>query len=89
MACDDSDFADLVLEAATAVQDGAPEQGPPEQVLKPHATDAGWLADAGVTCVVCGPSEPGEAHTKDESVGLDVLDRCRDIYRRAAETALE
>ncbi len=79
MACDEAAFADLVLDAATAVQDDTPEH-----VLKPHATDAGWLAEAGTTCVVCGASEPGEAHTADESVSVAVLDRCYDIYRECA-----
>ena len=80
MRCDDSDFANLVLEAATEVQDGDPEH-----VLKPHATDAGRLAEAGVSCLVCGASEPGEAHTEDESVGIDVLERCERIYRETAD----
>ncbi|GAA0467726.1 M20/M25/M40 family metallo-hydrolase [Halococcus dombrowskii] len=79
MACNDEAFAQRVLSAA----DGA-QSGDPELVTKPHATDAGWLAEAGVTCVVCGPAEPGEAHTSEESVSLDVLDRCYDIYRGAA-----
>jgi acetylornithine deacetylase len=84
MACDDPRFADHVLAAARSVQDGTPEQ-----VVKPHATDAGWLAKAGVTCVVCGPSEPGEAHTATESVSVEVLERCRRLYQAAAEAALE
>jgi acetylornithine deacetylase len=83
MACDDAAFADRVLAAAREVQEGTPEQ-----VAKPHATDAGWLAAAGVTCVVCGPAEPGEAHTADESVSLAVLDRCERLYRTAAEALL-
>jgi acetylornithine deacetylase len=80
MACDDPDFADAVLGVARDVQ-----SGDPELVTKPHATDAGWLADAGTTCVVCGPSEPGEAHTETESVGIDVLERCYRLYRGLAE----
>jgi acetylornithine deacetylase len=79
MACDDPEFADSVLDAARGVQDGAGAH-----VAKPHATDAGWLADADVTCVVCGPAEPGEAHTATESVSLDVLARCRRVYERVA-----
>ncbi|MHB9288598.1 M20 family metallopeptidase [Halobacteriales archaeon Cl-PHB] len=82
MACDVPEFADLVTEAAAGVQNGTPEQ-----VVKPHATDAGWLAQAGTTCLVCGPAEPGEAHTSDESVSLDVLDRCYEIYRTVAEAS--
>ncbi|WP_224270237.1 M20 family metallopeptidase [Haloprofundus salinisoli] len=81
MGCDDEAFADTVLQAAKDAQDGDPEL-----VTKPHATDAGWLAQAGTTCVVCGASEPGEAHTKSESVGVDVLERCYRIYRNAAES---
>lgn len=80
MACDDADFAATVLAAAAEVQNGAPER-----VAKPHATDAGWLAAAGTTCVVCGAAEPGEAHTGTESVGLEVLERCERLYRRVAE----
>jgi acetylornithine deacetylase len=79
MACDDAAFADSVLDAVQAVQDGAGEH-----VAKPHATDAGWLAAAGTTCLVCGPAERGEAHTADESVSLDVLARCRRVYADVA-----
>jgi len=90
MRCDDPDFADTVLDAARSVHAGEnPDErrtGTPEQVVKPHATDAGWLADAGTTCVVCGPAEPGQAHTADESVSLSVLERCRDVYERVAES---
>ena len=81
MACDDAAFADAVRSAAEAAQDGTPEA-----VVKPHATDAGWLAGrAGTTCVVCGAAEPGEAHTATESVSLSILERCVDVYRRVAE----
>jgi acetylornithine deacetylase len=80
MACDDDDFADTVLAAAREVQ-----SGDPAFVTKPHATDAGWLSAAGTTCVVCGAAESGEAHTDTESVSLDVLERCRRLYRETAE----
>jgi len=79
MACSDAGFADAVLAAVREVQSGG------EHVVKPHATDAGWLADAGTATVVCGAAEPGEAHTAGESVALDVLARCREAYRDAVE----
>jgi acetylornithine deacetylase len=79
MQCDDPDFADLVLGAAREAQTGRPER-----VVKPHATDAGWLAAAGTTCVVCGTAEPGEAHTASESVAWDVVERCECVYRTVA-----
>ena len=79
MECDDEAFADTVLAAARDAQTNTPEL-----TTKPHATDAGWLSQAGTTCVVCGASEPGEAHTETESVSLEVLERCYYIYRDAA-----
>ncbi|QGN07455.1 M20 family peptidase [Halorhabdus sp. CBA1104] len=77
MACGDRAFADAVLTVAADIQDGEPEH-----VVKPHATDAGWLADrAGTECVIAGAAEPGEAHTAGESVSLSVVDRCYRLYR--------
>ena len=83
MACGDAEFAEAVLDVATAAQDGTPEH-----VVKPHATDAGWLAQAGTDCVVVGAAEPGEAHTADESVSLAVLERCQEIYGSVVESWL-
>ncbi|WP_435098842.1 M20 family metallopeptidase [Halarchaeum sp. P4] len=80
MACDDESYATTVERCLASMQDEAPEQ-----VVKPHATDAGWLVDAGTTCVVAGPAEPGEAHTDEESVSLAVLERCYEAYRDVAE----
>jgi len=81
MACDDEHFADIALEAAETAQDEAPEC-----VVKPHATDAGWLsARAGTTCLVVGAAEPGEAHTATESVSLPIIERCEAIYRSIAD----
>ena len=81
MQCDDPAFADAVLASAREAQDAEPEH-----VLKPHTTDAGRLEAGGTTCVVCGPSEPGEAHTADESVSIAVLERCERCYRSIAES---
>jgi acetylornithine deacetylase len=84
MACADAAFADAALASARAVHD--PETAAePAHVAKPHATDAGWLADAGAATVVIGAAEPGEAHTATESVSVAVLDRCRRLYADLAE----
>ncbi len=83
MGCEDRAFVDRVLDAVDRAQDGTPEA-----VVKPHATDAGWLAGAGTECVVCGPAEPGEAHTADESVSIEVLERCYRIYRAVAGASI-
>ena len=84
MACRDDGFAAAALDVAREVHD---ELGldAPEHVTKPHATDAGWLAAAGTEPLVCGASEPGEAHTDTESVGIDVLGRCYRIYKGVSE----
>ena len=94
MACRDERFADAVLAAARAAHEhpddplGDGDRPPrPEHVVKPHATDAGWLAArAGTEPVVCGAAERGEAHTADESVSLATVDRCYRLYRRVAGT---
>ncbi|MFW6317179.1 MAG: M20/M25/M40 family metallo-hydrolase, partial [Halorubrum sp.] len=84
MACGDDAFAAEALAVAREVHADLGLDAP-EHVVKPHATDAGWLAQAGTEPLVCGASEPGEAHTDAESVGIDVLDRCYRIYRDLAE----
>ncbi|MDS0260681.1 M20/M25/M40 family metallo-hydrolase [Haloarcula sp. S1CR25-12] len=84
MACGDAAFADAVLDAAAGAQ-----EGDPEHVVKPHATDAGWLAAAGTDCVVVGAAEPGEAHTATESVSIAVLERCRTIYDGVVDSWLD
>jgi acetylornithine deacetylase len=80
MECDDAGFARMV-------RDGAREVGASEYVTKPHATDAGWLAEAGSSTVVCGPAERGEAHTDDESVSVEAVVRASEVYRRVLEEA--
>ncbi|ELY92583.1 peptidase M20 [Natrialba hulunbeirensis JCM 10989] len=84
MRCDDMSFAGTVQSVADDAQSGSPEL-----VTKPHATDAGWLSEAGTECVIYGAAEPGEAHTDDESVSIEVLDRCYETYRGVAETWLQ
>jgi len=78
MECDDPGFAGTVREVGR-------EDAAAEFVVKPHATDAGHLAAAGSSCVVCGPAERGEAHTDDESVSVKTLVRAEGVYRRILE----
>ncbi len=75
MDCEDAALVEAAVEAAET-------DGPSQRVVKPHATDAGHLDRAGVECVVVGPAEKGEAHSDDESVSLDAVERCREVYRR-------
>jgi acetylornithine deacetylase len=80
MLCDDEAFADTALEVAKDIQEGTPQR-----VTKPHATDAGHLAGAGTSCVVVGAAESGEAHTDSESVSIEVLHTCREIYQELVD----
>ncbi|MFB6197447.1 MAG: M20/M25/M40 family metallo-hydrolase, partial [Halobacteriaceae archaeon] len=80
MKCNDEEFANTSRSVARDVQDL-----PARLTVKPHATDAGWLFDAGTSTVIIGPAEMGEAHTAEESVSIDALTRCRDIYLTMAD----
>lgn len=80
MQCQDETFIEVVLGAVDEAQTESPST-----VIKPHATDAGRLADAGTTCLVCGPAEPGEAHTPDESVSLSLLESAFNCYLAIAD----
>jgi len=80
MDCTDEAFRDTMVEVASAVQEQLAQE-----VFKPHVTDASWLDQAGVECVVCGPAELGEAHTESESVSIAGLEASYDIYRGVAE----
>ncbi len=46
----------------------------------PYATDAGYVAAAGVPCVVFGPGSATEAHTVAESVPLDQVELAARIF---------
>lgn len=45
-------------------------------------SDASVFAEHGIPAVVFGPGSIRQAHTKDEWIGLDALDRGRDILKR-------
>jgi acetylornithine deacetylase len=56
--------------------------GPPRTVC--YGTDAAVFSELG-RVVVCGPGDIAQAHTRDEWISLDQLDRGTDLYRRAIE----
>jgi acetylornithine deacetylase len=57
------------------------------QVLAvPYGTDAAPLAAAGVPSVVFGPGDIARAHTRDEWVPLDEVERASEILHRLART---
>jgi acetylornithine deacetylase len=50
--------------------------------------DSGVLSDAGIPCVVFGPSGAGE-HTPEEWVDVDSLLACSHVLERAIRTFCE
>ena len=80
MCCESKGFANHVLEIAKDHQSGTANH-----IVKPHATDAGWLSNAGTDCVICGPAEPGEAHTASESVSKSLLSAAFECYLGVAD----
>jgi acetylornithine deacetylase/succinyl-diaminopimelate desuccinylase family protein len=52
----------------------------PEVVGVPYGTDAGPLGEAGLPCVVFGPGDIAQAHTKDEWIELDQVRLASEMY---------
>jgi acetylornithine deacetylase len=56
----------------------------PEIMGVPYGTDAGPLGASGLPCLVLGPGDIGQAHTKDEWVELDQVRAAVDAYYQIA-----
>jgi acetylornithine deacetylase/succinyl-diaminopimelate desuccinylase family protein len=56
----------------------------PEIMGVPYGTDAGPLGAAGVPCIVLGPGDIAQAHTKDEWIELDQVRAAVDAYYQIA-----
>ena len=60
-------------------------QGRHEVLAVPFGTDASSIAEAGIPAIVFGPGDIAQAHTKDEWIELDQVDRAAEVlYRFAA-----
>jgi acetylornithine deacetylase len=57
----------------------------PEVMGVPYGTDAGPLSEAGLPCVVFGPGDIAQAHTKDEWIELDQVRQAAVIYFEMAK----
>ena len=56
----------------------------PGVVGVPFGTDAGPLGAVGIPCVVLGPGDIAQAHTKDEWIDLDEVRAAAEVYYRIA-----
>lgn len=84
----DKHYTDIALDPAGGEAFAAVVQGvlgdmdlPTEVEGVPYGTDASQLAAAGVPTVVIGPGSIEQAHTKDEWLCLDQLERGIDVYQ--------
>ncbi len=69
-------LADRLLAAASQIGE------PCRTVGVPYGTDGATFADAGVPTVVFGPGSIAQAHTADEWVALDQVEKAAEIYYR-------
>lgn len=58
----------------------------PTPIGVPYGTDASLFAAAGLNCVVIGPGDIAQAHTADEWIELDQLDRAASLFLEIAAT---
>ncbi len=56
----------------------------PSRIGVPFGTDAGPLGQAGIPCVVFGPGDIAQAHTKDEWIDLEEVRAAAEIYYQMA-----
>jgi len=59
-------------------------EGRHETLAVPFGTDASSLAEAGIPSIVFGPGDIAQAHTKDEWIELDEVDRAAEVLYRFA-----
>lgn len=53
-----------------------------ERIGVPYGTNASRIAATGVSAVVCGPGDIAQAHTHDEWVAVDEVNRAAEFYYR-------
>lgn len=70
---------DMIEKAENAIKS---ETGyKPNKIIKPQATDAGFLSKEGTETIILGPGEPGEPHSNNESVDIDLLEDAYRVYK--------
>lgn len=95
-ASDDHHAAIQVGEAKVMPAMAARRGTPLEQVLRevtrstevsgaPFCTDGGWLVDASISSLICGPGEYAQAHQPDESISRAAFERGVGVIRQVIE----
>lgn len=60
----------------------------PETKVAPFSCDASKIAAAGIPCIIFGPGDIAQAHTAEESIGLEELEQGVKTYVRLAHRLL-
>jgi len=55
-----------------------------ELIRVPYCTDASAIAQLGIPAIVFGPGSIDQAHTDDEWIALDQLERATEVLHRLA-----
>jgi len=58
----------------------------PKIIGVPYGTDAGPLGESGLPCVVFGPGDIAQAHTKDEWIEIDQVRQASEMYFEMARS---
>lgn len=58
------------------------ELGVCEQGTAPYATNGGFYSQRGIPCIVFGPGSVAQAHTADEFIELEAVERAVGVYAR-------
>ncbi|TAM82053.1 MAG: M20 family peptidase [Acidobacteria bacterium] len=69
----------IVLRASQALKDAGLD---PEPVGVPFGSDASKLSMAGIPSIVIGPGSIAQAHTEEEFVELDQVEKAFEVYRQ-------
>jgi acetylornithine deacetylase len=85
MALSDDSNGQIAERIVSAVRDVA---GTCRKIGVPYATDAAFLAAAGIPTVVFGPGSIQQAHTKDEWIDLEQLEQAAEIFDRVGRVGL-
>jgi succinyl-diaminopimelate desuccinylase len=73
----------IALQASQALKDAGLD---PQPVGVPFGSDASKFSMAGVPSIVMGPGSIAQAHTEDEFVDLDQVEKAFEVYRRLMTT---
>jgi acetylornithine deacetylase/succinyl-diaminopimelate desuccinylase family protein len=71
------------------VQRSTSALGLPESEVVKFSCDASKIAAAGIPCIIFGPGDIGQAHTANESIAIEELERGVEDYIRIAEALLK